>query len=146
MPGYGPAPKENSRTRHTPQRGTWQSADGVGWQHGEMPKPPAGLLKASRETWSTWMGSWFAAFWTPEDLPGLEVVVLLYDQVRRGEHQRANELRLQMDTYGITPKGQQDRRWKRPEPDAFDESGSERPKRKRSGRRDGALEVIQGGG
>ena len=30
----------------------------------------------------------------------------------RGEFQRAGELRLQMDTYGITPKGQQDRRWK----------------------------------
>jgi hypothetical protein len=41
----------------------------------------------------------------------------LYDQVERGEFQRANELRLQMDTYGITPKGQQDRRWKPPKVD-----------------------------
>jgi hypothetical protein len=38
----------------------------------------------------------------------------VYDQVERGEFQRAGELRLQMDTYGITPKGQQDRRWARP--------------------------------
>lgn len=59
------------------------------------------------------MGAWFAAFWTPEDVPGLECVVLLYDSVRRGEYQRANELRLQMDNYGITPKGQQDRRWRK---------------------------------
>jgi len=44
----------------------------------------------------------------------LLTIVLLYDQVQRGEFQRANELRLQMDTYGITPKGQQDRRWARP--------------------------------
>ena len=57
------------------------------------------------------MHSWFASHWTPDDLPGLETTILLYDQVRRGEYQRATELRLSMDTYGITPKGQQDRRW-----------------------------------
>jgi hypothetical protein len=74
-------------------------------------------MSASLLAWETWMGAWFAAHWTPEDLPGLLTVVLLYDQVQRGEFQRANELRLQMDTYGITPKGQQDRRWVRPSED-----------------------------
>jgi hypothetical protein len=57
------------------------------------------------------MNAWFAAHWTPSDLPGLRQLIRLYDQVERGEFQRASELRLQMDTYGITPKGQQDRRW-----------------------------------
>lgn len=71
-------------------------------------------MPASVEAWETWMGAWFAAHWTPEDLPGLRQVIRLYDQVERGEFQRANELRLQMDTYGITPKGQQDRRWEPP--------------------------------
>lgn len=118
MAGRGPSAAENRRRRVDPERGEWTPTPGSGWQHGPEPKPPSKLLKASRETWSTWMRSWFAAHWAPEDLPGLEVVILLYDQVRRGEHQRANELRLQMDTYGITPKGQQDRRWKRPVADA----------------------------
>jgi hypothetical protein len=54
---------------------------------------------------------------------GLRQVIRLYDQVERGEYVRATELRLAMDTYGITPKGQQDRRWKRPEP--TDEPASE---------------------
>lgn len=63
------------------------------------------------------MAAWFASHWTPDDLPGLEVLIVLYDQVRRGEYQRVNELRLQMDTYGITPKGQQDRRWAHPTSD-----------------------------
>jgi hypothetical protein len=71
-------------------------------------------MPASTEAWRTWMASWFAAHWSPDDLPGLRVVILLHDQVMRGEYQRANELRLQMDTYGITPKGQQDRRWAPP--------------------------------
>jgi hypothetical protein len=60
------------------------------------------------------MAAWFASFWTPADLPGLRQLVRLYDEVERGEFTRASELRLQMDTYGITPKGQQDRRWKPP--------------------------------
>ena len=61
------------------------------------------------------MQSWVASHWTPTDLPGLRQLVRLYDQVERGEFQRATELRLAMDTYGISPKGQQDRRWSQPD-------------------------------
>jgi hypothetical protein len=64
------------------------------------------------------MAAWFAAHWTPADLPALRQLVRLYDEVERNEFQRAGELRLQMDTYGITPKGQQDRRWAPPAADA----------------------------
>ncbi len=85
-----------------------------GWQHGEMPLPPEGLMPASVEAWETWMRAWFAAHWTPADLPGLRHLIRLYDQVERGEFQRSGELRLTMDTFGITPKGQQDRRWAPP--------------------------------
>jgi hypothetical protein len=116
MAGRGRAPKSagQRRNHHAPQRGEWTPAAGVGWEHGEPPKPPDGLLKASRDAWATWMGAWFAAHWSPDDLPGLRTLIRIYDQVERGEFQRANELRLQMDTYGITPKGQQDRRWSPP--------------------------------
>lgn len=109
-------PKDPSerRRRNEPERGEIKAASGVGWQHGAAPKPPSGLMPESRKAWSTWMKAWFAFFWTPEDLPGLRQVIRLYDQVERGEFQRAAELRLQMDTYGVTPKGQQDRRWRPP--------------------------------
>ncbi len=60
------------------------------------------------------MTAWFASYWTPDDLPALRQIIRLYDQVERGEFQRATELRYAMDGYGITPKGQQDRRWTRP--------------------------------
>lgn len=82
-------------------------------------------MQSSLDAWSTWFGAWFASFWTPADLPGLRQMVRLYDQVERGEFQRAGELRLRMDTYGVTPKGQQDRRWK---PPATGEGGAQSPK------------------
>ena len=110
----GPPPKATRRRRNVPVRGDWQATPGIGWQSGPVPAAPTGLMPATRAAWSTWMQSWVAAHWTPTDLPGLRQLVRLYDQVERGEFVRMTELRLLMDTYGITPKGQQDRRWAPP--------------------------------
>lgn len=114
MAGRGPAPKAERRRRNEPTKDAYERTEVEGWQHGEIPSPPDGMKAESVEAWSVWMSAWFAAFWTPADLPGLRRVVRLYDEVERGEFQRSGELRLLMDTYGITPKGQQDRRWARP--------------------------------
>jgi len=114
MAGRGPAPSKSRRRANEPERGEWSPASGVGWQHGEVPVPPGGLMPASVMAWETWLSAWFAAHWSPADLPGLRHLIRLYDQVERGEFQRSTELRLGMDTYGITPKGQQDRRWAPP--------------------------------
>lgn len=115
MAGRGPAPKTERRNpSDVPARGEWTPAPGFGWQHGDSPSAPSGLLKASREAWEVWMRAWYAAHWGPEDLPSLRQLIRLYDQVERGEYQRSTELRLAQDTWGITPKGQQDRRWKPP--------------------------------
>jgi hypothetical protein len=113
--------------RNAPERGEWQAADTSGWQHGDTPAAPDGLMAASVAAWETWMGAWFASFWTPDDLPGLRQLVRIYDQVERGEFQRAGELRLQMDTYGITPKGQQDRRWRPPAESAPAQASKRKP-------------------
>lgn len=115
MAGRGPAPKAHRRNKSDkPVRGELQTADASGWQHGEIPAAPDGLMPASVQAWDTWMRAWWAAHWTPADLPALRQLIRLYDQVERSEFQRAGELRLSMDNYGITPKGQQDRRWVRP--------------------------------
>lgn len=119
MAGRGPAPKAQRRNKSdVPSRGEYVTVPGTGWQHGQLPAVPEGLMPASVVAWDVWMRSWFAAHWTPDDIPGLRQVIRLYDQVERGEFQRSSELRLQMDTYGITPKGQQDRRWQPPKDEA----------------------------
>ena len=115
----GPAPNPNRRRRNAPVRGEFKANPLHGWQHGDVPEPPDGLIAASRDAWTTWMASWFAANWTPADLPGLRLVIAQYDQVQRGQS-KANDMtalvRL-MDTYGITPAGQQARRWAPPSED-----------------------------
>jgi hypothetical protein len=127
MAGKGPAPKVNRRNKSDkPIRGEWKSSEGEGWQYGEIPAPPDGLKQPSLDAWNTWFRAWFAAHWTPDDLPGLRQVIRLYDQLERDEFQRATELRLSMDNYGITPKGQQDRRWVRPTPEEVPSSSPQR--------------------
>jgi hypothetical protein len=116
MAGRGKVPKEPSERRNPRSKPAydWQTTQDAGWQHGDIPEPPPDLLEPSLKAWRTWLTAWFAAHWTSADLPGLRHLIRLYDQVERGEFARSSELRLGMDTYGITPKGQQDRRWKPP--------------------------------
>jgi hypothetical protein len=143
MAGTGTPPKEHrSRERDEKRRsrGDWFQLDAASWQHGAVPTPPAGLLKVSADAWDVWFGAWFAAHWSPSDLPGLRHLIRLYDAVQRGDFTRASEVRLCMDTYGITPKGQQDRRWRPPAP-ADDSSNGSRPVRRR--RPDPRLQPIR---
>ena len=98
MAGRGPAP-DPVRIRHDqPVRGDWQTPDAIGWQHGKVPPCPSEVGPATRRAWTTWFASWVAAFWTPEDVPGLRMLALIYDAVERGGFTRAPELRMWMDT------------------------------------------------
>ena len=130
MAGRGPAPKRIRRRANKPVRGEWTSVPGASWQYGPMPPPPDGLKDISLWAWATWFGSWFSAHWTPDDLPGLRIVIRLYDEVERGEFTRATELRQMLDNYGITPKGQQDRHWQRPSLDEESKSSPSQPRRR----------------
>jgi hypothetical protein len=116
MSGHGIAPKDPDRRRNrsSPRRGEWKASPGIGWQHTPFPQAPDGLTEASRIAWTTWLRAWFAAHWEPGDLPALRIMVLLFDQVERGKYQRAAELRMWLDGFGVTKKGQQDRRWAEP--------------------------------
>ena len=68
------------------------------------------------KVWGSWFRAWWAGHWTLDDLPQLRFIIRLQDRVLRGDVKRLGELRQWLDAYGITPKGQQDRRWERPAP------------------------------
>lgn len=120
MAGHGPAPKPPGarRRRNAPARGDWVATPGEGWQYGPTPPCPAGVVKPTQDAWRTWFASWYAAHWTPADLPQLRQLAHIFDAVSRGKVTAATELRLWLDTWGISPKGQQDRRWAQPKADA----------------------------
>lgn len=71
-------------------------------------------MPKSRKAWRMWFEGWWAAFWTPEDVPQLELCIGLFDQVVRGDTSAMTKLQPMLDRYGITPKGQQDLRWAPP--------------------------------
>ena len=115
----GPAPKRQRRRTNEPARGDWRPAPGIGWQHGPIPTLPDGMADATREAWQTWMRAWFASNWSPGDLPGLLVLIRIFDRVASGNAGATlhSELRRWLDTYGISPAGHQARRWLPPETD-----------------------------
>jgi hypothetical protein len=115
MAGRGPAPKPQRFRRKTPERGEWQPSPDGGWQH-ELPDVPKDLSPAAEAMWTHWFTAWWAGHWTEDDVPMLRFAIRLYDRVLRGDTKLLGELRQWCDAFGITPKGQQDRRWTRPEP------------------------------
>lgn len=142
MAGRGPAPAANRRRRNKPARGEWHPTPGFGWQHGPNPRPEReeALSAESIRAWDSWMASWMASHWTLADLAGLSVTIHLLEQTVdyqrepfiekdyitvKGEVKKTwvvkpnpvSELRQLMDSYGLTHKGQQDRRWAPPKAD-----------------------------
>lgn len=115
-PGSKPKPPGQSDQRETVFK--WQIAEHEGWQHGKVPPCPKNLTAHGQRAWKTWINAWWACFYTPEDLPGLQLLVMLYDKVMLEEIDVTKIMPL-LDRYGITPKGRQDLRWARlPEKEA----------------------------
>lgn len=115
-PGSKPKPPGASVTRHE-KKYPWQHAEGQGWQHGDLPEHPDGLKAESVKAWREWFASWWAWYWTPADLPQIELAALAYDAAVRDVSALPKALPL-LDRLGITPKGRQDLRWAPPKGDA----------------------------
>ena len=111
--GRKPGPP-GSATDRNKRAHPWKQPAGVGWQYGRKPNPPAGLTEAGKKAWRTWFGSWWAGFWSPDDLPGLELTVRKFDMVLMGALDVSKVVPL-LDKYGITPAGRQALRWAPPE-------------------------------
>lgn len=122
----GRKPKDpDKRVNRVELKHPWEFAPADGWQHGEIPAPPDGMLASSIEAWTQWFSAWWAAFWTPADVPALREVLKDFDQVARGAKDLVKVLP-SMDNFGITPKGRTDRRWqpkKKQEPEQQSSGG-----------------------
>ena len=123
-PGTKPKPPGTAHPRgHRTHE--WTHAERKGWQHGDLPRCPTGLTKPAKDAWRIWFSSWWASFWTPDDVPTLRIVVCLLDESERGEYQNLPKLIQLMDRYGITPKGRQDLRWAPPKGEAYTDHEAE---------------------
>ena len=110
----GRKPKDPAQKRNRmPMVHPWQPAEGEGWQFGEKPEPPDGLMQPTRDAWDLWFDSWWASFWKPADLPQIRLVAQMFDKGGRNEL-GASKLLPWLDRLGITPKGRQDLRWLAP--------------------------------
>jgi hypothetical protein len=113
----GPKPKPPGQAVHrNPVAHDWSHAPSSGWQYGDVPECPADLNDEARKAWSLWFGSWWASFWTPADVPQIELAARLFAAAVDDVAQTPKLLPL-MDKLGITPKGRQDLRWAAPKGD-----------------------------
>jgi hypothetical protein len=108
--GVKPGPRDAAKDRNARVH-PWNEATAVGWQHGKMPTAPPGLSPEARKVWRTWFSSWWASFWTPEDLPGLRLAITGYCRYMTYGNSKPSDVLPMLDRYGITPKGRQDLRW-----------------------------------
>ena len=92
----------------------WTPATSTGWQHGDIPEPPDGLMPASLAMWNDWFTAWYASFWQPDAAGMIRQIIAMYDQMERGDLAIVTKMTPLLHAYGITPKGRQDLRWAPP--------------------------------
>jgi hypothetical protein len=106
-----PTPKlPGDRVRTNKPITEWKNAPEGGWV-GRKPQHPKGLMPESEKAWRAWFASWWAANWSPEDVPQLELAVRLYDLIVRGSTNEMPRFQSIADSLGITPKGRHALRW-----------------------------------
>jgi hypothetical protein len=116
MAGRGPAPKATGRRRRgaLPSRGEWQLIPPESdIEVPDMPEHPKGgpWLSSSERHWAGWWHDGASTTWTSADVVALEVVLLLTDDIGRGELKYAAELRLRLDGLRLSQKGKRDLRF-----------------------------------
>lgn len=114
----GPAPKpDGERISRNALAYPWIPAPSGPWA-GDVPPPPTGMAKASRDTWALWFTSWWSGHWTDADVPGLRMALRLFDRIERGREERGDrsEYRALAKAFGISPEGRHALRWEPPKP------------------------------
>ena len=110
MAGRGRAPQENRRRRNVPMRGEWVDLEPL-----EQPVlfelPEGEWRPATVATWEAWRNDPVTAQWSPADIGFAFDTICLHNTMNASG---ASEVRLRMDSLGLTPKGKRDLRWRLP--------------------------------
>lgn len=131
MAGRGPAPKaaDQRRRRNEPARGEW--VDLVPFERRDkrvlpaissLPKPPmrggtqSKWTARTRAAWTAWRNDPATRQFGPAEVQAAVDTIFLYEEMARGAHNFAGEIRLRLDGLGLTAKGKRDLRWRVPPP------------------------------
>jgi hypothetical protein len=146
MAGNGPAPKPKDQrvNNHAPSRGEW--VDLYPLEKSVLPDLPE---RAEDESWSAaaiaawraWREDPVTSQYSPADIAYAIDAIRLYEVMTPS---RANEVRLRMDSLGLTPKGKRDLRWRvvSDDPEEQNTPAPKAAKKKNSARR-GRLSVVK---
>jgi len=135
MAGRGPTPKNDGERRrlNEPARGEWEDIPT------RNPKRPPKMPTAPREgwapgtklAWKSWWTDGASSMWGPADLEAVRALAHLHTELERGKSSLAGEVRLRMDSLGLTPRGKRDNRWRVVEHEGAAQGGTP-PKQKPS--------------
>ena len=110
MAGRGPAPKEGRRRRNVPARGEWVDLAPLEQPVlAELPETEDGWRPETVAMFEAWRSDPVSALWSPADVAFAMDTLLLHNEMTASG---ASEIRLRMDSLGLTPKGKRDLRWR----------------------------------
>lgn len=118
MAGRGPAPSANRQRRNKPMRGDWIVLEPLA--RPVVPaldefEPPSGWEcwpTATRMLWDAWREDPVTQTWNASDRAFAVDTIYLHAAASTA---KANELRLRMESLGLTPKGRRDLRFLLPD-------------------------------
>lgn len=140
MAGNGPAPKPKDQriNNHAPSRGEWVDLPPLqGPVLPELPDRDDGWSSMSVAAWRAWREDPVTSQYSPADIAYALDAIRLYDVMTSSS---ANEVRLRMDSLGLTPKGKRDLRWRIIPGEG--ETLAPRPAKKKRNARRGRLELV----
>lgn len=136
MAANAPKEKEQRRRSAPPTRGEW--VDLVELDHAVIPELPEnpqkwapGMTRAiwkedefapelletwsvmTRTMWESWREDPVTSQWSPSDITYAMETILIREKLGN-DSSKLNEIRLRMDSLGLTPKGKRDLRWRNP--------------------------------
>lgn len=147
MAGNGPPPAETRRRANTPARGDWE--DLLPLKRPVLPALPKrtkaeGLWSArTRRVFEGWRRDPVTATFGKNEIASAIELAYLQEEVVRGKHTLASEVRQRADGLGLTPKGKRDLRYRVLfHPPAGLEPPPAKPRRPRRDDRRARLELV----